>query len=183
LQLFDLLLVVVTLAGAVLAALLISSFIWRPNHRVDRSKFAHWLKSLIRNYAEGAQILVRHRTSPVAICVVHEASHDGQCCLSVRIPSAPWSDSRKTDLSKALLIDDSVSYDPVPETLLAIRVDIPDIWIPSAADSSAQVLRRTLDVLGLPPTERFDFHFSGDRSLELVKEIRRRQKAGLLDEW
>jgi hypothetical protein len=179
----DLLIAVAVFVGALLAIAIVGTMLWHPERNIDRTHFAHWLKSLFRNYANGATVSIRHRGSPTTLTVVHSPLEDGKCNLAIHVRNAALSELPRQDLRKACLVDDAVSIIEDPDSVVSISVHIPDIWVPSAANVASQAVNRLLDVLGLGPSERFDLTFSGERSLKLVAGIRRRQKAGLLSEW
>lgn len=179
----ELFLAITLIMGVILVVLFVTSKLWHPEHNVDRSQFAHWFKSLMRFYADGARIRIHHRGSPATIEVVHVPIEQGSCHLVVRIPRTSWSQPHASDLEKAVLLHGSASLVEDPGALLCLTILVPDIWSPSPATVATQVVNRILDVLGIGLSERFDLEFSGARSLELTLEARRRQKAGLLREW
>ena len=169
------------------AAYLLTNLFWRPERNVDRGRFGHWFRSLIRLYESDSLVEVSQRGSPVRFTLLRRAGDGGQCFVVLALPRGAW---RRTPLAS---VREAIAAEPhaliLPELdgrdsdRLDVQVRIPDIWSHEASDVAERIAQRVLDALGVSPDARFDFDFMGEQSIERALEARRRQREGMLDEW
>jgi len=159
---------------------------FQPTRNVDRGKFSHWLKSLMRLYCPGASLRFQALGSPVELTVILADAQEVGCQLLLPLVRASWSEACVDGIRHAVMLDEKVSVvadapEESPSALFGVRVTVPDIWNREAPDVMARVLHRVLDTLGIGSEARFDLVFQGKRSLEQTKQAHRRLKEGL--EW
>jgi len=169
------------------AAWVLTMLSWRPERNVDRARFGHWFRSLIRLYESDSLVNVCQRGSSLRFTLLRRAGDGTRCWVVLSCPRASWmlgSLGRVREAIAAepgvLILADASGRD---DQRLDVQVQVHDIWSKEAADVAVRVADRVLDALGVAPDARFDLEFMGEQSIERSLEARRRQREGSLEEW
>ena len=180
-----------TLAG--LAILVATLALWpllrSGNSNIDRSRFGHWFRTLIRLYDEDARIEIVQRRGPVRLTLLRRGGAGSRCWVVLSCPLAGCTDEQAEAIRfavsghPAVLVLSGISQARRQPTSLDIQVDVKDIWSPASADVIVWVVEHVLGLLGVGAQARFDFDFAGEHSMRRAREVRQRQKDGSLEKW
>jgi len=176
------------MGAAVLAtAYALTHLFWHPERNVDRGRFGHWFRSLIRLYESDSLVRVSQRGSGIRFTLQRRTGEGGQCWVVLSCPRAAWMRNPLAlvrasiaDEPGALILPDMSGKH---EDRLDVQVQVLDIWAHEAADVAERIAQRVLDALGVSKDARFDLEFMGEHSIERALEARRRQRDGTLEEW
>lgn len=157
---------------------------WPATRRESREAIPHWVASLMRFYDDSESLTIALTESSMPLfrirCV---RSGGGGCELVLQFLNCPLLERQRRDQLENELRRSG--YDPIAEnrdleveTVMAVRVEIPDIWNVQAAAPVAHIAETALRVMGVERQERFDFRFHGRPSAARTREARERQKRG-----
>ena len=179
--------------GGVAVAVLVAAYAltmvtWHPERNVDRSRFGHWFRSLVRLYEDDAAIRIVQRSATFELAVILRGGEGHGCWAIVSCQRSDWRPEQLRSIREAvagepyvlILPDASEGGSGAP---IRIQVAVPDIWSRHAADTIVRVAHRVLDVRRVSPSARFDLEFEGEHSTSRVLEVKRRQREGTLEEW
>lgn len=161
----------------------LTMFFWHPDRNIDRSRFGHWYRSLIRLYEPDAQIDVVQRHGPLTFTLLRRGGDVKRCWAVLRLPHSTCTGEQLDAIRFAIASEPSVLILSEGPPALEIQISIADIWSSKAADVIVWVTEHVLGILRVPTDARFDFEFSGERSQERALEARRRQRDGSLGQW
>src|SRR5262245_15079555 len=152
---------------------------YRASRNVPRASFSRLLKTLIRLHKDDSRLEFIHMSSPLQLDVTLMNGDGTKCELLIRPTKTERLD--ESMIHAAIVSGQASLMDPTRPSL-GLTVLISNIWTEDATETASQVMHRILDTLGIDASECFKVRFSGDRSLELLREANRRLKAGLLED-
>ncbi len=127
---------------------------WRAS-RTERGEFDHWLRSLVRLYADGAFALFEHADSPLTLLATRAVGTESSCQLHLSIACSAESPAQQV-------------------------VTVPNIWSHDAGAAAARALISTLSSLSIPHDASFFVSIQGPKSVPQRLEYLRRLKTGEL---
>lgn len=157
---------------------------WPAARSEPREAISHWAASLMRFYEDSAALTITFTRSSVPLLRIRrERSRGNGCELLLQFLHCSLTEShRRGQLESELRRS---GYDLITETgdlgaetVMAVRIEIPDIWNMDAATPVAHLAETALRVMGVEQQQRFDFGFQGRTSVARTKEARNRQKRG-----
>lgn len=166
--------IVIALIGVyVLPRLLLANVFWR---RRGRDFFPHAVRSLLLGMANGAELRVRVRGSPVKLRLKRcPGLGENSALVVVVVPSAEWSDSVADAVRSAFQAHGfAVLPDQETRTTEAVcaRVPVPDIWEAHSGSPGARAALVALDAMGVAEDARFILDLEGERSTRVFKRVR-----------
>ena len=164
-------------------AYVLTMFFWHPDRNVDRSRFGHWYRSLIRLYEPDAKIEIVQRRGPVRLTLLRRGGDVKRCWAVLRVPHSACTGEQLEAIRFAIAGEPAVLILSEGPPALEAQIAITDMWSATAADAIVWVTEHVLGILKVPADARFDFEFTGDRSRERTLEARRRQRDGSLQQW
>ena len=166
--------------GVVVVAYVLAVVFWRPLKGVPREQLDHWIESLIRYYEDAASLSIVSPSTSTSFRFRRLRSKEDGCDLLFEIPSSPLvsehrhalvDELRRQGYGPIALSDKDAEKDG---SILAVRIEVSNIWNLGAGNQGARLVNTVLDMIGVAPAEKFNLSLDGARSRSRTLEARKR---------